>query len=232
MDVLFDMARINSSLAAILRDIPYMNHEQLACYRREVIQLIAGRPPSYGRFGEREIGTGITVQLHVELLTVERGSRCPVPPPEPVVFFTDPRYDYPSNDTTRIAHPILLPPPFISNPLYTTAQREGCYPCEQGASVLSLASVTFHHLITASTMDAHRHTATHNINSLDSDVMTVFSTSKESLSSPPSPDPRTYRYLSNELNDLNTLPSSSTPSPLREQNIMSATIEFIHTHKL
>jgi hypothetical protein len=225
VDVLFDMARINPSLAAILPNIPYMNRSQLGGYQREVVEVIPGRRPDYGRFGERVTGSGIIVQLHVEVLTVRELSSYPVPPPEPVVFFTNTRSDHPFNDTTQIAHPILLPPPFISNPLFTTAQRERCYPYEQRASVLSLASVTFHQLRTASTTDVHWRTATHNINSLESDVMTVFSTSKESRSSPPSSDPRTYRYLSNELNDLSTLSSSSTHSKLREQNLMSAVIE-------
>jgi hypothetical protein len=224
VDVLFDMARIHPSLAAILNYIPIMTHEQLELYTKEDIELIAGRHPRYihyGRFGERNIGKGDTMQLHVALLKARVGSNSPdAPPPEPVVFFTTTtESNRHSPASMEIAHPILLPPPFIPNPLYTTAQRGG-YPYEHRFCAASLASVTFHHLTSVSG-DAHWHTATHNLSSTDSNVMTVLSTSKESLSAPPSSDPRIYRYLSNELN---VLFSSSTHGPLRERNLMSAAI--------
>jgi hypothetical protein len=209
VDVLFDMARINPALATILDHIPIMSVPQLTCYSREDIDLIPGRQHHYGRLGERKIGTGITVQLHVALLRVRGGIDCPTPPPEPVVFFTA--------HTSHIAHPILLPPPFMPNPLYSATQTgSGRYPHKQTSCSASLASVTMHHLTSVSNGSTHWHTATHNINLSESDVMTVFVTSTEPSTA--SSFPLVYRYLSNELN---TLPSSTTYTSLREQNIVS-----------
>jgi hypothetical protein len=226
VDVLFDMARINSHLAAIIDRIPVMALSELECYERAVTELIKGQPPHHRRcrFGERNIGQGITVELHVEQLLLKakfKGSNSPAPPCEPVVFFTATRSDRHSPNPAQISHPILLPPPFIPNLLYATPST-GADRYEQRPSAESLASVTFNHLKTVSHTDAHWHTAARNLSPSQSDVMTVFSTSKESSSSTTeAPVPLIYRYLSNELN---TLPSSSARAMPRERNIMSAAI--------
>jgi hypothetical protein len=221
VDMLFDMARINSALATILDRIPIMSYSQLQSYHREDIDLIVGRQPHYGRFGERKIGTGILVQVHVALLRAKEGFNCPVPPPEPVVFFTAAGSHPLPYDTKPIAHPILLQSPFTHNLLYSTSRRER-YPYEATSRAASLASVTFHYLTAVSKTDAHWYTATHNVSPAKSDVMTVFVAPTESSSSTtPAPVPLVYRYLTAELNNL---PSSSTHNTLREQNIMSAVI--------
>jgi hypothetical protein len=230
VDVLFDMARISSALATIVDDIPVMSNPELNNYYRDNIKLIPGQQHPYGRFGEKQIGTGFIVQLHVAVLRAKGGLICPVPPTEPVVFFTVAGSDQHPPDAASIAHPILIQPPLTLNPLYSTATRDR-YPYEETPCVTSLTNVSFHHLTTVSNdiAQCHWHTAGHNISSSNSEVMTVFATSKEFSSSitPPSESvPLIYRYLSN---DLNTWPSSTPHSPLREQNIMSAVIDTLQS---
>ena len=237
VDVLFDMARINPALAAIVDNIPVMSHAQLNDYYQEHIELIAGQHSDYGRFGERRVGTGAVVQLHVALLTAKGGSNsyCPLPPPEPVVFFTAAEAERHSPHTMRIAHPILLQPPsFTRTSLYSAVDGEH-YPYEDASCPASLASVTYHHLMAVHTSGTLWHTLTHNISPPDSDVKTgtIFVTATEcssdsSASTTSASTPLVYRYLSH---DLDTPSSSSTQchgdSSLREQNIMSAVMSFI-----
>jgi hypothetical protein len=216
--VLFDMTLLNQTLATILDHIPVMSDSQLECYDSEFVKLIAWQQQPYGRCRERKIGVGVTVQLRVALLRVRGGINCPAPPPEPVVFFTTV-----SAGTAPIAYPILLPAPFIPNPLYTASQREDRL-YEQSPYAASLASVTLHHLKTESESDSalHWHTATHNSIPSASDVKTVFIAPADSSSvTTATSAPLVYRYLSNNLNTL----QSSSPIPLREQNIMSAVID-------
>jgi hypothetical protein len=152
VDVLFDIAHLNPHFAAIVDQIPIISDSQLECYYREDITLTARQDRHYGRFGEKKIGTRLTVQLQVAVLKVRGGIiNCPAPPAEPVVFFTIPAVQLGGHqlNTMPLAHPILLPPKFIVDPLYNTGANSESYLYGQTSS-LSLASVTFHHLKTAS----------------------------------------------------------------------------------
>ena len=235
VDVLFDMAHIGPPFAGLLDHIPIMSDEALALYDRKNVELIPDQQHRYGRIGKRN-GTGI-VQLHVTFLRAKAGTRCHIPPHEPVVFFTAVASDPQPFD----ANPPSLHPPIL-NPLERTVLREG-YTNEQTHCAASLAAVTFHHLsqTAVSNQTPHWYIATHNTNKADSDVMTVFVTSADPASTnssstvttstppPPPPTPLVYRYLSN---DLNVLSSVSPNNTLREQNIMSAVSRSTHTPTL
>ena len=232
VDVLFDLARLNPTLAAIVGNIPLMSNSQLMEYSREDVTLFAGRllPHSHGRIGERRIGTGDVVQVHVALLypVGMLRSGCLPPPPEPVVFFTT------ATAPVTVAHPVLLQdqPSLLSNPLYTTAQSvgEGYSQGEQSCipRAVSLASVTFRHMTPIPHAEACWYTATHNLDPSNSDVKTIFVALPESSpSSLTTPTSVVYQYLSNDLNTLSS--SAIIPHSLRDQNIRSAAFIYSPT---